>query len=250
MKRPAADTTGDAQTIHNDDHQQRAGKTARLVTIVPEHKSTSPTPRQDKRTPPVQDLPPHEALNDGQRIDIALVDLFAGLRTVHVAAKSTRVNFVLCAAAEKCPFANKLAKNNRIMETLFEDVRSMNKNWGKNFISDAITLGAKCILVIGGVPCKGVSKARGTNRENLKNKDSILFYEATRILELIRQAAGGKIIVRHIIENVIMDEDLENMISEYLAGRPTKIPAGPVCAANRDRLFWLDFTISPMRHMG
>ena len=52
-------------------------------------------------------------------------------------------------------------------------------------------------------------KGQGKNRENLKNKDSILFYEATRILELIRQAAGEKIIVRHIIENVIMDEDLE-----------------------------------------
>ena len=52
--------------------------------------------------------------------------------------------------------------------------------------------------------------------------------------------------MRHIIENVIMDEDPENTISEYLAERPTKIPAGPVCAANRDRLFWLDFSVSPM----
>ena len=111
----------------------------------------------------------------------------------------------------------------------------MDKSWAKNFVSDAIALGAKCILVIGGFPCKGLSKARGKNRENLKNKDSILFYEATRILELVRQAAGGKIIVRHIIENVIMDEDPEHTISEYLAGRPTKIPAGPVCAAHRDR---------------
>ena len=97
--------------------------------------------------------------------------------------------------------------NNRTLETLFEDVRSMDKNWAKNFVSDAITLEAKCIMVISGFPCKGLSKARGENRENLQNKDSILFYEATRILELIRQAAGGKIIVRHIIENVITDED-------------------------------------------
>ena len=163
MKRPAADTTGDAQTLHNDDHQQRAGKRARLVTIVPERNSTSPPPRQDKHTPPVEALPPHEALNDGQRIDIALVDLFAGLRTVHVAATSTRVNFVLCASAEKCPFANRLAKKSKILEVLFEDVRSMDKSWAKNFVSDAITLGAKCILVTGGFPCKGLSKARGEN---------------------------------------------------------------------------------------
>ena len=81
------------------------------------------------------------------------------------------------------------------------------------------------------------------NREILKNKDSILFYEATRILAIVRQAAGRRIVVRHIIENVIMDEDPENTISEYLAGRPTKIPAGPVCAAGWDRLFYPYFPI-------
>ena len=42
-----------------------------------------------------------------------------------------------------------------------------------------------------------------------------------------------------------MDKDPEDTISEYMAGRPTKIPAGPVCAANRDRLFWVDFNIAP-----
>ena len=120
----------------------------------------------------------------------------------------------------------------------------MDKDWAKAFVADAIVLGAKCILVIGGFPCKGLSMARGKSRENLKNKDSILFFEATRILEIVRQAAGRRIVVRHIIENVVMDKDPESIISEHLAGRPTKIPAGPVCAANRDRLFWCDFDIA------
>ena len=150
MKRPAADATGNAQAIHSDDHQQRAGKRARLVTTVPEHNSTSPTPHRDKPTPPVEDLPLHEALNDGQRIDIALVDLFAGLRTVHVAARNTQLEFVLCASAEKCPFANRLAVKNKIKEKLFVDVRHMDKAWAKAFVADATTLGAKCILVAGG----------------------------------------------------------------------------------------------------
>ena len=40
-------------------------------------------------------------------MDIAVVDLFAGLGAVHVAAEGTRANLVLAHAAEKCPFANK-----------------------------------------------------------------------------------------------------------------------------------------------
>ena len=67
----------------------------------------------------------------------------------------------MCAAAEKCPFANRLAKKNNIIEQLFEDVRSMDKKWAKDFVSDALAFKAKAILVIGGFPCKGLSKARG-----------------------------------------------------------------------------------------
>ena len=46
--------------------------------------------------------------NEGKQLDIALVDLFAGLRTVHVASEGTRANFVLAHAPETCPFANQI----------------------------------------------------------------------------------------------------------------------------------------------
>ena len=38
--------------------------------------------------------------NEGKQLDIALVNLLAGLRTVHVAAEGTRANSVLAHAAE------------------------------------------------------------------------------------------------------------------------------------------------------
>ena len=104
---------------------------------------------------------PRKTVSEGPQIDIALVDLFAGLRTVHVAARTTRINFVLSAAAEKCPFANRLAKRNKIIETCFEDVRRMDKKWATYFVNDALTLKAKAILVIGVFACEGLSKARG-----------------------------------------------------------------------------------------
>ena len=62
------------------------------------------------------------------------------------------------------------------------------------------------------------------------------------MIDLIRQMAGTVIPVRRIVEHVLMDRDPEDVISKAMGGRPTKIPAGPVCASNRDRLLWIDVT--------
>ena len=103
------------------------------------------------------------------------------------------------------------------------DVRLLDNKWADAFVAEAIRLKAKVIVVIGGFPCKGLSHARGASRENLENKDSIFFWELTRILELIKRAAGNDIPVRHIVENVMMDKEPESIISEHLGGRATKI---------------------------
>ena len=129
------------------------------------------------------------------------MDLFTGLRTVHIAAEGTRANFVLAHAAEKCPFANKVAVQNNIAEQVHTDVRLLDNQWADAFVAEALCLEAK-VLVIGGIPCKGLSHARGAPRENLEKKDSILFWELTRILELVKRAAGTKIPVKHIVETL------------------------------------------------
>ena len=133
-----------------------------------------------------------------------------------------------------------------MIQTLFENVRKMDRKWAESFVAAALALNAKAILVIAGFPCKGLSKARGKSRENFKNKDSILFWELVRILGVIQQEAGTTIPDRHIVENVMMDDRPEDAISKELKGRPTKTAAGPVCASNRDRHFWVDFNITPL----
>ena len=55
-----------------------------------------------------QSLLTRRKANEGKQLDIAVVDLFAGLRTVHVAAERTRAKLVLAHATEKCPFATRL----------------------------------------------------------------------------------------------------------------------------------------------
>ena len=135
-------------------HQQEPKKTKqRLPSVVGASSKKRPKPCP---TVPVA-LP--STVHGGPALDIALVDLFAGLRTVHVAAEGTRINFVLTSAAEKCPFANALAKKNNIIETLFEEIHDMDKAWATNFVAEALCLNAAAILLAGGFPCKGLSRA-------------------------------------------------------------------------------------------
>ena len=56
---------------------------------------------------------PSEPLISGKKVKLAIVDLFAGLRTVHVAARKLKnLIVVLSHAAENDAFANGLARNN------------------------------------------------------------------------------------------------------------------------------------------
>ena len=88
---------------------------------------------------------------------------------------------------------------------------------------------------------------RGDSRENLENKDSKKFWELVRILSDLRKAAAGKTRIAFCVENVMMDPEPKEQISSELGCRPVKISAGPVCASNRDRLFWLNFPIVPTK---
>ena len=63
---------------------------------------------------------------------------------------------------------------------------------------------------------------------------------------MLHEKAGSDIPVRHMVENVLMEKEPEDVVSEQMGGHPTKIPAGPVWASNRDKLFWIDFTITPL----
>lgn len=128
---------------------------------------SNPTGRSD---PPDSGQGSYEA---SKEIRIAVIELFAGLRTTHVAAKRIRnLSVVLAHAAEKCPFANSLARKNNIIETLFLDVAKLDATWAKDFVQKAVAKGACAILIIAGFPCKGLSRQNGTNKPNLDHPES------------------------------------------------------------------------------
>ena len=66
------------------------------------------------------------------------MELFAGLRTTHLAAKGLdSAKIVMSHAAEKCESAGNLSVKNRVQETLDTDVRDMNEAWAKQFVEEA-----------------------------------------------------------------------------------------------------------------
>ena len=183
-------------------------------------------------------------------IRVALLEMFAGLRTCHVAVKKVKhLNFVVSHAAECCAFANAIAQKNGIQETLHRDVHLLNEEWAAAFIAEAVQQEADAILIAGGFPCKDLSRQQQQqDRKNLQGKYSGLFYEIPRVRELLVKAAAAAsptLKVYHIVENVVMDKDPETDISDALGGRPTLIEAGSVCGATRPRLFWTNFEIRP-----
>ena len=127
-------------------------------------------------------------------VKLALVDLFAGLRTSHVAAAEVKnLEIVLTHSAEQCSFANKLAAKNKIKETLHTDVMSLTEAWAQAFVEEAIRLEAQAIVATAGFPCKDLSRQRGKGRKNLEGQFSKLFYEIPRIKELLVKVANGRI---------------------------------------------------------
>ena len=115
----------DAVVTSESSKYRRSGPTEGPVAKAkakanPPWKQESPQSKKQKRKQTAdrkaQSLVTRRQPNEGKQLDIAVVDLFAGLRTVHVAAEGTRANLVLAYAAEKCPFANKIAIKQNIVE--------------------------------------------------------------------------------------------------------------------------------------
>ena len=90
--------------------------------------------------------------NEGRKkTDLALVELFTGLRTTHLAARHLEdVCIVMSHAAEKCEFANRLAAKNKVDEVLHTDVRSLSETWAKPFVEEAKKKECQVILMIAG----------------------------------------------------------------------------------------------------
>lgn len=100
-------------------------------------------------------------------------------------------------------------------------------------------------LLIGGSPCQGFSFAgKELNFEDTRSK---LFFVYVNILNHIKQHNPN---VKFLLENVIMKPRFQNVISEYLGVEPIHINSNVIAVANRNRLYWTNFEVSPPKPNG
>ena len=119
-------------------------------------------------------------------------------------------------ASEIDSHAIKVASHNFPSTIQLGDVRNLNIDFNVD-------------LLIGGSPCRGFScSGKGLN---FNDPDSRLFFEYVRILKLVKPKY-------FLLENVVMKQEYEDIISEYLGVKPIKINSALVSAQNRVRLYW------------
>lgn len=88
-------------------------------------------------------------------------------------------------------------------------------------------------LLIGGSPCQGFSNAG--KKQNFDDPRSGLFWHFVRVLKEIQYKNSG---VFFLLENVVMKQEWQDVISEALGVKPIKINSALVSAQNRERLYW------------
>ena len=102
------------------------------------------------------------------------------------------------------------------------------KNW-RNWDIDLGSID----LLIGGSPCQGFSIAG--KRLNFADKRSKLFFEYLGVLNAIRAKNPN---ILFLLENVKMEIEVEEAISNCLGSEPIKIDSALLSAQRRKRLYW------------
>ena len=100
-------------------------------------------------------------------------------------------------------------------------------------------------LLIGGSPCQGFSFAG--KQLNFDDHRSKLFFVFVDILNHIKQHNPN---VKFLLENVRMKQEYENTITDTLGVYPVFINSSLVSAANRPRLYWVNWKVTPPKDKG
>lgn len=148
-----------------------------------------------------------------------ILSLFDGIRCGMLATERAGIEVDGYFASEIDDYAIKIANKNYPNATNLGDV-TLHENWNLPRID----------LLIGGSPCQGLSIAN-TNRKNLEDIRSVLFYKYVEVLEKHKPKY-------FLLENVKMDEESENEFTRLLGVKPIEINSLLVSAQNRKRLYW------------
>lgn len=144
-----------------------------------------------------------------------ILSLFDGISAAQVAINKLGVSDYTYYASEIDQHAINVTQNNYPNTIQLGDVTKV-----KGFDVD---------LLIGGSPCQGFSFAG--KQLNFNDARSKLFFEYVRLLKECRPKY-------FLLENVMMKQEYQNVISELLGVSPIMINSNLVSAQNRKRLYW------------
>jgi len=158
-----------------------------------------------------------------------VLSLFDGISAAHTAINQLRIPINRYYSAEICPYAlryqsQRYGDDNTHFVKL-GDVRNVKGN----------ELG-QISLVIAGSPCTQLSSINKSDRSGLEGKDSMLLYEAARILKEVQSVNKD---VYYLFENVAsMANSERDKISKVLGVKPILIDSALVSASHRRRYYW------------
>ena len=147
-----------------------------------------------------------------------VLSLFDGISCGQIALKRAGIQVDNYYASEIDSNAIKITQKNYPNTIQLGDV----KNWKSWDLKDID-------LIIGGSPCQGFSFAG--KQLNFEDPRSKLFFDFVDILNDIKPTF-------FMMENVKMNINSQNIISEYLGVQPIIINSNLVSAQNRKRLYW------------
>ena len=150
---------------------------------------------------------------------INVLSLFDGISCGHIALDKAEIPINKYYASEIDKYAIKVTNKNYPETINLGDVTTVS---GELFTE-------KIDLLIGASPCQGFSQAG--KMKNFDGPRSKLFWEYIRILQEVKPKY-------FLLENVVMKQEWQDIISEALGVKPIMIDSSLTSAATRKRLYW------------
>lgn len=167
----------------------------------------------------------HSSLRAGN-----ILSLFDGMSCGQLALNKAGILYDKYFASEVDSYSIKVTKDNFPSTIHLGDVTKIDFN-----------LLPKIELLIGGSPCQGFSFAG--KQLNFNDPRSALFFQFVRAL---KQTSPKYF----LLENVLMKQEYQDVISEQLGVKPVFINSSIFSAQNRKRLYWTNIPILPFEDKG
>lgn len=166
---------------------------------------------------------------------ITVLSLFDGMACGRIALERAGIKVKAYYASEIDKPAMKVAKHNWPDIIHIGDVTKVFYFEGTLYTENGNFYVGKIDLLIGGSPCQGFSFAG--KQLNFEDPRSKLFFEFVRLREETECEY-------FFLENVVMKQAYQEVISDYLGVQPVFINSALVSAQTRKRLYWTNITNS------